>query len=125
MKLTSPKCNQADILWRKTVRSLFSNKCMVCRKQEPEYATGFNKFECHHILGRSAWVRWRIENGMLLCKKHHQRRHETADGKQWLDEIISYRFPSWFAIIEEMKRIKPSPFTARDLEQAVAALKDI
>lgn len=54
-----------DKVWSERIRQFFDNKCCIC--------SAIGKLDCHHIIDRvHKATRHLINNGLLLCVKHHK-----------------------------------------------------
>ena len=120
MKLTSKQFKKADKLWRQAAMKLFNSTCFACGRN----GTDYSPIEVHHIIGRRNWhARLKLENSCCLCRTCHAFRHNDPNGKQWLDQLIEDRFPQWWVLIENLRHIKPHPYTQECLELDVERLK--
>ena len=118
MKASSLKVKQAEKLASQLCKALFSSRCFMCRRHVPEG-------HAHHLVPRRFWhSRFCISNLVWLDPWCHGRVHDTPEGKAELESAIQTRFPAWWALIEDMKRIKPRPFRESDLKDAVRALRE-
>jgi len=128
MSLTPSQKQRAADLWRTAVRGLFHNRCFVCGRTEPANPSQLTMFHCHHVepkkMGGNPHIAYKLENGCLLCRSHHEQAH-GPDGKLWLDQLIEDRFPEWFSLILNLRRVKPHPYTQECLELDVEKLKAV
>ena len=114
------KRDRADRIWRDRIWALFGGKCMMCHCSSPASMA----HECHHLLGRGAWVRLKIIAGVLLCHECHRRVHDTAGGKAWIMDSIEARFPAWHRLLCDLKR-KTGRYTNEDLDADLKTLKEL
>ena len=69
----NPIYKTLDWLWRLVVKG-DKNRCEVCESRDI--------LECHHIITRGdLWLRWEPKNGILACRKCHERPDLILD---WL-----------------------------------------
>ncbi len=66
MKITKQRiAGTIDWLWRLSVKK-GKDRCEVCGSKDI--------LECHHIVSRTnLWLRWETKNGLLVCRKYHER----------------------------------------------------
>jgi len=79
-KTLKKKC---DELWSKLIRQRAGNKCEYCGKSD-------GKIDAHHILSRRHFsVRWNLENGVALCRYHHQffAHEDPVAFTEWLKTV--------------------------------------
>jgi predicted restriction endonuclease len=57
-----------DRLWKEVVSRRHNYRCAICKSKI---------IDVHHIVGRYAFVRFDPENGICLCRKHHNQVHEA------------------------------------------------
>lgn len=59
-----------DKLWRDRVISIYGKRCNICLRA--------HNIDAHHIYGRGKSVRWRLDNGICLCRECHQNAHKNV-----------------------------------------------
>jgi len=60
-----------DELWGKLVRLEFNNECPICKAVGLE--TDNKLLNPHHLISRRVYkYRWDVNNGFLVCPKHHE-----------------------------------------------------
>lgn len=77
----------------------FNNQCPIClEKEETSPETGLN---AHHLISRRVYkYRWDLDNGILLCPKHHEFDLEiSAHTAPWaIEEWIKLHMPEKYEI---------------------------
>jgi len=82
-KLEKREIKKKDQEWRERIKARDNNECVICKRKE--------FLDCHHILPReNLSTRWNLNNGLLLCKKHHKFSREISPHKN------PYIFFIWF-----------------------------
>jgi len=82
-KLEMREIKKKDKEWREKVLARDNNQCQYCGRKE--------FLDCHHILPRELTAyRWVLENGIVLCKKHHRFSFEFSSHQS------SFLFFLWF-----------------------------
>lgn len=71
----------ADRRWSQAVRALAGGTCAKCGS----YAS-----DAHHVRSKKAHpgLRWRVENGIALCREHHDAAHADPE-----------TFRAWFRFV--------------------------
>lgn len=70
-----------DWLWRLSVK-VGKDCCEVCG--------GKDVLECHHIITRrNLWLRWETKNGLVVCRKCHERPDLVLN---WLEDNQPKRY---------------------------------
>ena len=63
--------NFCDELWVKLVRLNFDNKCPIC--ESLGLPLDDKMLNAHHLISRRVYrYRWDVQNGILICPKHHE-----------------------------------------------------
>lgn len=105
-----------DALWSKAVKILGDNKCAYCGSTE-----GLNS---HHIIGRRNFAtRWNVNNGVVLCPKHHVfsskfSAHQTPT--LFSDFIQEKRGDEWYSQLVMMSTMEKP-----DKEKLLKELREI
>jgi 5-methylcytosine-specific restriction endonuclease McrA len=82
-KIEKREIKKKDLEWRDKVKKRDNYQCAICSRKE--------FLDCHHILPREIKsYRWTLENGILLCKKHHRFSREISPHSN------SFIFFIWF-----------------------------
>lgn len=84
-----------DAEWSASVRAAHNHECWACTSPG---------LDAHHIFGKKAHPRLRydIENGVALCRTHHQRWHATP---VWWRKLFSRVFPlRWDRLQKKARR---------------------
>jgi len=87
---TDDRWNDDYKKWRQRVKAKRGEKCEICGAK--------NNLEVHHIKPWNMYPRdrYKVRNGMVLCKKHHVELHATIGNK--------YQLPLHRDTIRNMKR---------------------
>ena len=90
---------QADDLWKIKVMEKYGRVCTIC----PNIAS-----DPHHyfIKGNFSNLRYSLENGVPLCRKHHMDIHNRQD-PDVIARIISRRGQKWHDDLTEQSK-KPA-----------------
>jgi hypothetical protein len=99
--------NKADYLWRKLVARTWDGKCAYCGTTEITQA--------HHLIPREMYShRHIIENGILLCARHHKYSFEVSAHRgsivfyRWL---IAHHSDKWeWLMLQKPKRERAETF---------------
>lgn len=98
-------------LWSKKIHELYSNKCAICGKE--------GKLDAHHIEDKSCnYLRYDLNNGVLLCPSHHKFGHNSAHKSPIF-------FISWLIENERDKWIYLSKYRNEKLEFTIEKLEEI
>jgi hypothetical protein len=90
--------NFCDELWGKLVRLEFEHKCSICNQLGT-----YNEKDLlnpHHLISRRVYkYRWDVENGLLLCPKHHEfDLHISAHTAPWgVEDWVKEHRPKQYA----------------------------
>lgn len=72
--------NKKDKEWRETILKIYDGKCVICGDTKRPNA--------HHIIPRTfEQTRWDLNNGIILCPKHHK-----------FGKFSAHKNPLWFFI---------------------------
>jgi predicted restriction endonuclease len=99
---------ELDTAWRCAIRAKYDFKCSMCNEREGLHA--------HHIISRKCKsTRWNLDNGLLLCAKHHNAHHHNAQTQYDMKQTKLYK---------ELKRLSniTAHFTEEDLIKKLAEL---
>jgi len=105
--------NKADKLWGKRIHER-DQSCVVC---------GSEPAQAHHIIGRKNYrLRWELDNGVLLCPKHHTfdtkfSAHQTPTlFGEWFEENYPER--------HQFLRDHVNEFWDKDYEKVIGGLNE-
>lgn len=72
------KMKRCDAVWQQIIRLKFKGKCVLCGKSDGQLHT-------HHLISRAAhFYRHNVNNGVLLCARHHVFSPDlSAHGAPW------------------------------------------
>ena len=93
------KTKKLDKLWSEYIKKRANGRCEMCGSTDYVNA--------HHIFGRRNFsVRWDVENGILLCAKHHTfDRFSAHQAPTWFsDWLVEYKSWEWYE--ELLKKAK-------------------
>ena len=92
--------NFCDELWGKLVRLEFKNKCPIC--ESFGLPTEDKLLNSHHLISRRVYkYRWDVDNGLLVCPKHHEfdlyiSAHTAPWGfEKWVQDNLPIRYVKW------------------------------
>lgn len=97
IKLIRRKSSKSHLLfvWSNAVKQRDNNECQICKSKK--------KIQAHHLEGyaENKELRYKINNGITLCKKHHKKFHsKKMYGKK---NITKIKF-ELFKTLEQIKR---------------------
>jgi len=92
--------NYCDELWRILIRMEFDNMCPVCvQRGETSPEKGLN---AHHLISRRVFkYRWNLDNGIILCPKHHEFDLEISAHtapwaiEKWVKDNLPEQYLKW------------------------------
>jgi len=92
--------NYCDELWKKLIRLKFNSQCPICVKQGIEFDA--KMLNAHHLISRRVFkYRWDVNNGILLCPKHHEfdllLSAHTAPWafEEWIRDHLPFEYDKW------------------------------
>lgn len=82
-----------DPIWSKLVKLHAHGKCEICPAEA---------IDSHHMVGRRHMaLRWRIENGMALCRGCHLNFHNKESLTAWT--LLKEKRPLSLGVVEELQ----------------------
>jgi hypothetical protein len=109
-------------LWKERCLSLYGEYCLVCGEQGITF---------HHfiLISRNGLMKYDVENGVPLCKKHHYIIHfskSPSEIHRTVEAIRKARGKKWCDYIDKHEKIHKSSFkTLSWLQEQNKQLKDL
>lgn len=87
---------EADRLWSQIVRRKNGGKCILpgCKRRQ---------VDPHHIIPRARGkiLRWDIDNGVPVCREHHNWLQDTSEGLEWMINNL----PEYQSLLQKSRSI--------------------
>jgi hypothetical protein len=92
--------NFCDELWTKLVRLEFNSECPICKSMNLPLED--KMLNCHHLISRRVFkYRWDVDNGILICPKHHEFCLELSAHtapwafEDWMKNNLPEKYNKW------------------------------
>ena len=122
--------HKADRLWSSIIRLNANQKCFFCDRRDES----FPPHSAHHMIKRRFKItRWRIQNGIFLCAKHHELAESSthalenmlAEVMKMGDEVKARKAEQHLDFIEENRNPPGVRYLPAVMQEIVKGLEEI